>query len=254
MDWSAECAAVIPCLNEAQAIGSVVHGVRSFVPNVIVVDDGSTDGTGRLATAAGAEVLTHPSCRGKGAALQTAREHAHRRGFSWAVMLDGDGQHAPESIPAFFQCADRTAARLVVGNRMHEAHRMPRVRRWVNRWMSRRLSQAAGEILPDSQCGFRLIHLPTWSALPIRTAHFEIESEVLITFVRAGFPVEFVPIRAIYKDEQSKIHPWRDTVRWVRWWLSLAKAGPAPKAASVANSRSATSPGSADIQAMRHPG
>jgi dolichol-phosphate mannosyltransferase len=84
--------------------------------------------------------------------------------------------------------------------------------------MSRRLTVTAGRLLPDSQCGFRLMKLSAWAGLKISATHFEIESEVLLAFVRAGLEVEFVPVRAIYKDEQSKIHPVRDAVRWLKWW------------------------------------
>src|SRR5437899_11809710 len=99
MDWRAQCAAVIPCLNEASMIGALVQAVLPHVPTVIVVDDGSSDDTAMLARAAGAEVLPLPSTMGKGNALQTGWRHAHARGFRWALSLDGDGQHAPEEIP-----------------------------------------------------------------------------------------------------------------------------------------------------------
>ena len=95
---------------------------------------------------------------------------------------------------------------------------MPRIRRFVNRWMSRRLSKAAGAELPDTQCGFRLMNLDAWSHLPIHCDRFEIESEVLLAFLKAGHRVSFVPIRTLYKSEQSKIHPITDTIRWFRWW------------------------------------
>jgi glycosyltransferase involved in cell wall biosynthesis len=218
MDWRAECAAVIPCLNEAAAVGPLVQEIRRRVPTVLVVDDGSSDATGSAAQAGGAEVLRHESTRGKGAALRTGWRCALDRGFRWALTMDGDGQHSPEDIPAFFQCAERTSATLIVGNRTAQASAMPWVRRRVNRWMSQRLSAAAGRPLPDSQCGFRLMKLSAWAGLAITTTHFEIESEVLLAFVRAGLEVEFVPVRVIYKGEQSKIHPVRDAARWVRWW------------------------------------
>ena len=218
MDWRAECAAVIPCLNEAAAIGSVVEAVRAHAPVVLVVDDGSADRTAPCAEQAGAIVLRHQGNQGKGAALQTGWRWARERGFKWALTLDGDGQHSPEDIPSLFSCADRTSATLVVGNRMADANRMPWLRRWVNLWMSRRLSKLAGRYLPDSQCGFRLMNLACWSALPVSASRFEIESEVLLAFTQSGLVVEFVPIRVIYKGEQSKIQPLRDTVRWLRWW------------------------------------
>jgi len=140
------------------------------------------------------------------------------RGFAWALCLDGDGQHAVEDISAFFRRAEETSASLIIGNRMQNASAMPWLRRVVNNWMSRRLSQAAGRALPDSQCGFRLMNLEAWSRLAIKTTRFEIESEVLLAFAKAGYKVDFVPIRTIYKGEPSKIHVWRDTMRWFKWW------------------------------------
>ena len=163
-------------------------------------------------------MLRHETTRGKGAALQAGWRHALERGFKWGLTLDGDGQHSPEDIPRFFACAESKAVALVVGNRMADAGHMPPLRRFVNRWMSKQLSKIAGQPLPDSQCGFRLIRLDAWAALPITAKHFEIESDMLLAFLAAGWGVEFVPIRVIYKGERSKIHPWRDTVRWFRWW------------------------------------
>ena len=217
MDWPSQCAAVIPCQNEAATIESLVRQVRGQLPGVIVVDDGSTDATGELAGRAGATVVRQETAQGKGAALVAGWRHARERGLDWALTLDGDGQHSPDDIPAFLRCAERSGAALIVGNRMGDVRHMPWLRRQVNRWMSRRLSRMAGRELPDSQCGFRLVDLRALSKLNLVTRHFEIESEVLLAFVDAGYPVEFVPVRAIYKSAQSKIHPWRDTVRWFRW-------------------------------------
>jgi glycosyltransferase involved in cell wall biosynthesis len=209
---------VIPCFNEERAIASVVAGVKQHVPAVIVVDDGSTDGTRVEAEKAGGEVLRNQRNLGKGASLRVGWAHVHQKGFEWALSLDGDGQHIPEDIPSFFESAERDRAQLIAGNRMNDPAAMPWLRRFVNRWMSRQLSKAAGTILPDSQCGFRLMDLNAWSGLPMRCDHFEIESEVLIAFLKAGHKVSFVPVRTVYKSEQSKIHPIKDTVRWFKWW------------------------------------
>lgn len=209
---------VIPCFNESRAIGEVVRVVRRHLTEVIVVDDGSTDGTEEVAREAGAIVLRNVERRGKGAALQTAWRYAQKRGFAWALNLDGDGQHDPAEIPLFLQRAEYAGASLVIGNRMERPVGMPLIRRLVNQWMSRRLSRISGQFLPDSQCGFRLMNLQAWSGLSVSSRHFEIESEVLLAFVLASHQVEFVPVRAIYKDERSKINPIQDTVRWLRWW------------------------------------
>jgi glycosyltransferase involved in cell wall biosynthesis len=223
MDWPAQCAVVIPCLNEAVSIEALVRQTREHLPTVIVVDDGSTDATSERATRAGAEVLRHDQPQGKGAALQAGLKRAREHGFLWALTLDGDGQHSPGDIPGFLDHAGHSGAALVIGNRMADASRMPWLRRQVNRWMSRRLSRLVARTLPDTQCGFRLLRLDAWSRLPIATRHFEIESEMLLAFVGADHLVEFIPIQVIYKAEQSKIHPWRDTVRWFRWLRTRRK-------------------------------
>ena len=223
MNWAAECIAIIPCFNEQANIVEVVSAARRFLPHVLVIDDGSVDRTTEVARNAGAVVLKQEANRGKGAALQAGWRSARERGFKWALMMDGDGQHSPEDIPSFFQYAEATSAALVVGNRMGDAARMPRVRRFVNRWMSRRLSRIAGRELPDSQCGFRLMNLEALASLSVTTSRFEIESELLLAFISAGYQFGFIPIRVIYKDEQSKIHPLRDTLRWFRWWYSLRR-------------------------------
>jgi glycosyltransferase involved in cell wall biosynthesis len=218
MDWRTACAAIIPCLNEEAAIGELVQAVREHFSAVFVIDDGSGDDTSHRATQAGAQVLKHPMTTGKGAALQTGLTHASKHGWRWALLMDGDGQHSADDIPSFFRCAESSGVSLVIGNRMTLASQIPLVRRWVNLWMSKRLSQLTGQRFPDSQCGFRLMNLQDWERLPMHATHFEIESEMLVAFAKAGLLIEFVPIQVIYKAEQSKIHPWRDTVRWLRWW------------------------------------
>ena len=196
----------------------VVTGVRRFLHAVLVVDDASIDRTAACALEGGASVLRHDRTLGKGAALNTGWRYALQQGFAWALNLDGDGQHAPADIAQFLDCTRATGADLVVGQRSRQL--MPRVRRLVNTYMSYRLSRLAGMPLPDTQCGFRLMNLQAWSSLELLATHFEVESDVLLEFVAAGYQVEFVPVQTIYKDERSKIHPFHDTVRWFRWLRS----------------------------------
>ncbi len=214
----ADCAAVVPCLDEAATISDLVASIRRYALTVLVVDDGSTDATAALAKARGAEVIQHSSPQGKAAALISGWRWLHEHGVKWALSLDGDGQHSPEDIPAFLNNM-RRGTDLVVGNRMNDAESIPRIRRFVNRWMSKSISNLAGCSLPDSQCGFRLMNLNAWAQLEIAAMHFQIESEVLLAFARAGLGIQFVPIRVLYNNERSKIRPFKDTVRWFDWWL-----------------------------------
>ena len=214
-------AVVIPCLNEGATIARLVLEIRKFLPKVIVVDDGSADSTGTLAASSGAEVLRHDQPCGKGTALNLGLKRASEQGFPWALVMDGDGQHAPSDIPLFLEAI--TNAPLVLGNRMTNPGAMPWLRKTVNRWMSQRLSNLANQILADTQCGFRLIELECWRQLNLQTAHFEIESEILLAFIAAGHAVTFVPIQVIYKNERSKIQPVRDTLRWFRWLVKARR-------------------------------
>jgi len=217
--WRAHCAVVIPCLNEANTIADLVRQTVVYLPKVVVVNDGSSDATAQGAESAGAEVLSFGSSRGKGAALTAGWTRASQLGFTWALTLDGDGQHAAADIPKFFADLPHDKPMLVIGNRMHNPAAMPWVRRKVNYWMSARLSRRVGLPLADSQCGFRLVHLGALREMALATQHFEIESELILAAARLGIPIRFVPIQVIYKRGSSKISPLRDTVRWFRWFL-----------------------------------
>lgn len=225
MDWAEQCAVVIPCLNEEARIGQVVSAVRRQLPSVIVVDDGSGDDTSTTAQAAGAEVVSLPHNRGKGAALRAGWRRARERGFNWALTMDGDGQHAPEDIPCLLDRAAETGAALVVGNRMGQAERMPWLRRQVNRWMTLRIARLVRVPLADSQCGFRLMQLEALERLQLTADRFLIESETLVAFVAAGHRVEFVPVQAISSNRRSRIRPLPDTGRWLAWWWRQRRRG-----------------------------
>lgn len=217
-------AVVIPCHDEAAAIGSVVRAVRVILPAacVVVVDDGSRDRTAEEARAAGAIVEQAPANLGKGGALNLGLRRAQREGCEWAVLMDGDGQHAPEDIPVLQATARTEGADLVVGNRMGDARHMTWLRRWVNRWMSRDLSQLLGTSIPDSQCGFRLVRLAAWFRVAPDAESFLIESDTLVRFLAAGLVVRHAPVRVLGRvSGSSRIRAVRDTVRWCRWRRSL---------------------------------
>jgi glycosyltransferase involved in cell wall biosynthesis len=215
-------AALVPCFNEDRTIGPLILRLRQHLDLVVVVDDGSTDETFFEAERAGAMVLRHNRNRGKGAALKTGLSLLHHLGCEWAVTLDGDGQHDPADLPALLHCAEQTGAPLVIGNRMGNADAMPWLRRAVNRWMSAQLSRYAGRHLPDTQSGFRLIHLERWSNLALSAQRFEVESEMLLAFLSAGHSVEFAPVRSIPATRKSRIRPVADSLRWFRWWWLMS--------------------------------
>jgi glycosyltransferase involved in cell wall biosynthesis len=234
VDWRNECVVVIPCFNEAEHLAALLEAVKGHLPNIMVVDDGSNDDTALTARSTGVEVLQHEANLGKGAALDTGMRHALQRGFRWVLTMDGDGQHEPADIAKFQAAAEKTHAGLIIGNRMGNPEGMPLVRRIVNRWMSRRISRRARLVLPDSQCGFRLIELKSWAKLELHSRHFEIESEMLLAFVAAGVKIEFVPVQVLYTSTHSKINPFLDTLRWCRWWW-VSRNTVSPARGAIAN-------------------
>ena len=132
------------------------------------------------------------------------------------VVLDGDGQHDPEELPAFIKRANERAADIVVGNRLANAAGMPRVRYWTNRAMSIILSWLSQQKIPDSQCGYRLIRREVLESINFTTENYDLESEMLILASRLGFKIASVPIKTIYTGQVSEIKPGRDTVRFLR--------------------------------------
>ena len=209
-------AALIPCYFEERFIRDVASRVKAQLDTVLVVDDGSTDATETNARAAGVEVIKHTVNQGKGAAIKTGlKALSERPGIEYALVLDGDGQHAPEEIPRFLAAANETHAQMLVGNRMSDVEKMPFVRKLTNRFMSWQISRVCGQFVPDSQCGFRMIHKDLLPAMvAIETTKFDYETEMLVVASRRGCKVGAVPISTIYGDEKSKIHPVRDTIRF----------------------------------------
>jgi glycosyltransferase involved in cell wall biosynthesis len=208
--------AIIPAYSEERFIAQVASQVLPYVKAVLVIDDGSSDGTASEAEAAGAKVIRHSRNLGKGAALKTGLRYAARDEVAFFLFLDGDGQHDPSDIPAFFEAINRSQAELIVGNRMNNLKSMPRVRRWTNQFMSWQIGKICKMPLPDSQCGFRLLRRELVPVLLTAKDRFEFDSESIILAADQGFRIGFVPIRTIYTDQHSKIRPFVDTIRYIR--------------------------------------
>ncbi len=203
---------IIPGYNEAGHIGGVVSDLVAAGHPVVVVDDGSSDGTVEEAERAGAMVLRHETNKGKGAALQTGFDYARREGFEYVVTMDADGQHVPEDVTRFVKTYVDTDVPVLVGNRMDDPRGMPLVRKWTNRFMSWLLSRKMGQYVPDTQNGFRLYRCDVLEYVRSSSRGFAAESEVLLNLAAAGIRIGSVPVRIIYGDEKSKIRPVSDTM------------------------------------------
>ena len=209
--------AVIPAYHDEKHIGDIVRRTGQQLDHVLVIDDGSNDGTAQRARDAGAEVIVHSQNRGKGEAIKTGLRHCLAREVTWLILLDSDGQHLPEEIERFLSAAAyATQPMLFVGNRMDNASAMPFIRRVVNRYMSRRISHLCGQRIPDTQCGFRMLHQQLIPELLGGGDRFDYDTEVLIIASRKRYRIEPVPITTVYSDQVSNIHPVRDAFRFFK--------------------------------------
>lgn len=209
-------AALIPAYYEEKHIADVARRALAQLDTVLVLDDGSTDRTAEAARETGAEVVRHEINRGKGAAIKTGLRELLARGFEYVLILDGDGQHLPEEIPAFLQLAAESRAGVVVGNRMSDLRTMPLVRRLTNQTMSGFISRVCRQPVHDSQCGFRLIHRDVIPHLFCESNNYDFETEMLFIAATRGFRIASVPVSTVYGEEVSKIHPVRDTIRFFK--------------------------------------
>ncbi len=218
-------AALIPAYFEARSIGDVARRTLAQVDHVLVLDDGSTDGTSTEALKGGAEVIRHASNLGKGAAIKSGlKALSARPDLEYIIMLDGDGQHLPEEIPHFLHEANRAYPPMIVGNRMGDVKKMPFVRKLTNRWMSSQISSVCGQRVPDTQCGFRMVRCDIAPILAeCATSGFDYETEMLVIASRHQCRIASVPVSTVYGEETSKIHPIRDTRRFLQLMRRLKR-------------------------------
>jgi glycosyltransferase involved in cell wall biosynthesis len=215
-------AVAIPAFEAAPSIAAVVGRVLAMSAEVVVVDDGSGDGTGDAARACGVPVLTNPVNLGKGRALKAAFDHLFAVGYDAVVTLDADGQHPPEEIPKLL-APWREGADLVLGTRAHLYGAMGRVRRASNGTSSWLISHVAGATLPDCQTGYRLYTRALIERTGFPEARFEAESAVLVRAVRRGFRVVGVPVRLDEADGRATSH-YRPIVDSLRIAGAVARA------------------------------
>lgn len=213
---------LIPSYNEARTIGHLVSELRARDLTVYVVDDGSTDKTATIAESEGAVVVQHKDNMGKGASMREGFRRILKKGFDSVVVMDGDGQHVVEDIGNFIEKMKETNADIVVGNRMLDTSSMPGLRIHTNRFMSSLISLIAGQNVPDTQSGFRLIKREVLQKIDLESSNYEIESEMIIKAARAGFRIESVPIKTVYNDEKSRINPIVDAFRFIAFLARTA--------------------------------
>ena len=239
--------AAIPCFNTEPFIAEVVSKARKYVDQVIVIDDGSRDGTAEAARAAGAVVVSHEKNRGKGAAMKTAVENTDA---DIIIFLDGDGQHNPEDIPKIIEPILRDEADLAIGSRClpeSKASISPLTRRFSNNLASFVISAIISFLLPsaalfnrlirlpmltqksqttrpklkwtkitDCTSGFRAVRRESWQKFNFTSEGFQIETEMIYEAAKNKFVIAEAPISCNWNSEISRLSIFRDGLRTLK--------------------------------------
>jgi glycosyltransferase involved in cell wall biosynthesis len=211
-----QVAVVIPAYQAAATIGDVISRALEVLPdaNVIVVDDGSSDGTGDKGLGTGAIVVTHPRNRGKGVALRSGIARACADGAEAIVTIDADGQHPAAEIARLLQPIADGAADLVLGARARNGT-MPVSRRLTN-WLSATLASRIGrQTVRDAQTGFRAFTRALAERVRPSGERYEFEANFLLEALRAGYRVTSVEVPTIY-GAPSHFRYFGDTWRMAR--------------------------------------
>jgi glycosyltransferase involved in cell wall biosynthesis len=191
--------AVVRVYNEAPVLAEVLVGLRPVVDEVVCIDDGSSDGSARIAALAGATVVRHAVNLGGGAALRTGLEYAlHRTTHAHVVCFDADGQHRPEDAARMLGTARRTGVDVVLGTRDRDEASMPASRRALLRaalWYSRRTS---GLALTDTHNGLRVFSREALAQIRLSQPGMAYASELEASIARAGLSWAEVPVSIRY--------------------------------------------------------
>lgn len=217
----------IPAYNEEIGIGSVILATAEYANDVVVVDDGSSDATAKIARLAGATVIEHETNRGKGAAIRSLIEHARSTECETLVLLDGDGQHLPDDIPAVANPILTEDADVVIGSRYLEGDletETPVYRRFGQRVLDTLANASTGAKVTDSQSGFRALSMTAVDSLSLTTDGMSVESEMIDDASSKDLQIQEIPIDVRYDGIDGQTHnPIRHGIAVMTFMLQLIR-------------------------------
>lgn len=197
----------MPAFNEEKYIGTLVLNTRQYVDEVIVIDDGSSDNTAKIARLAGAEVIQHEKNKGYGAAIQSIFAEARKRNPDILVILDSDAQHNPQEIPSIIKPVLDDGYDFVIGSRQKQAGKIPFYRRIGQRLILSSVKTLADNMLTDSECGFRAFSRKAINTLELSENGMAVSAETVAEAIRKNLKVTQVPVSVIYSDDSSTLNP-----------------------------------------------
>lgn len=211
------CCVIIPTYNNEKTLEKIILGVLEFTDRVIVVNDGSTDGTLQiLRNFPNLTVLHLKKNKGKGFAIRQGFKEALKMGYSYALTIDSDGQHLPQDIPIFMEKAEKEPGSLIIGARDLEQAGIPGGTTFGNRFSNFWTRVETGYKLPDTQSGYRLYPLKQMGNIRFLTNRFEFEIEALVRTAWKGIPVTSVPVRVIYPPKTERVSHFRPFTDFAR--------------------------------------
>ncbi|WP_320053236.1 DUF2062 domain-containing protein [uncultured Acetobacteroides sp.] len=208
---------VIPTYNNHATLLDVIDGVSCYSNDIIVVNDGSTDGTADiLAAKQGITLISYTENRGKGHALKIGLRKAAELGYRYAITIDSDGQHYSDDIPSFIDQIEKTPDALIVGARNLTADNMPGKNTFANKFSNFWFKVETGITLQDTQSGYRLYPLKKIATMWFFTPRYEFELEVIVRSAWKRIPVINIPVKVFYPSEEERVshfRPLRDFTR-----------------------------------------
>ena len=195
---------IIPSYNNGKTLAEVIASVRFYAPEILVVNDGSTDETPEILNQeANLHIITHPVNQGKGVALRHGLSFAKKQGFRYAITIDSDGQHFASDIPVLIEAIEKEPDTLLVGSRNLASDNMPGKNTFANKFSNFWFTLETGIKLQDTQSGYRLypiqrMNVDKW----YYTAKYEFELEALVFAAWGGITVKNIPVHVYYPPQE----------------------------------------------------
>ena len=207
----------MPTYNNAKFLEQLITDLGSFHAPVIVINDGSTDGTENiLRRFPQIQTISYSPNQGKGIALQKGFQLAVQRGFEYAITIDSDGQHFTKDLPAFLYGLEKNPGALIIGARNMDQSSVPGKSSFGHRFSNFWFRVETGIRLPDTQSGYRLYPVARLQSMKFITRRFEFEIEVIVRAAWKAIPVISVPVSVYYPPPQERVSHFRPFTDFTR--------------------------------------